>query len=194
MGDQCVPAFAFMLFCVPEHAPSFSLRLSQVYPGGGCSVPELSHQSKHKCMSHGPEATWFSLCLFVSFSASTSVFQCVFFFRAHLFPIFHLVLKTIWNKSGVCADVKKPQLEQVISFLFFTASQLISKLISKPKIRHKTGTRSPLPVKHRLWNKRLLLSPNLFGLHTNPVLSSSMWTWSLKKSVTAWQKEALEFL
>lgn len=70
-GRSMSSCFCFQAFlCTRTRPPPAPLSLSLVYPGGGCSLPELSHQSKHKCMSCRPEATWFSLSPFVSLSVS----------------------------------------------------------------------------------------------------------------------------
>lgn len=121
-----INVFLLLLSCFSvllNTSPSFPLCVSQVYPGGGCSEPELSHQSKHKCMSCGPEATWFSLCLFISLSASTSVFHV---FLAHLLLLFHLVLK-MERKWIMCGFQRPTVTAGLFIFIFFTASELISK-------------------------------------------------------------------
>ncbi len=97
-------------------SPFFSLHRPQVYPGGGCSVPELSHQSKYKCMSGGPDASWFSLCLFVPLCFNICLSMPPLFW-AHLLLQFHLVLKMIWLKNGVCAALRHTQLQQIFYFL-----------------------------------------------------------------------------
>lgn len=138
MGDQCLPAFAFKLFCVPEHAPPpppFSFCLSQVYAGGGCSEPELSHQSKHKCMSCRPEATWFSLSLFLSRSALTSVFQCLVFLGPFVPNIPSCIENDLEQKWGMCR-FQKPTVQCV----FLRPSKCYIKADVKRDLKNKMKT------------------------------------------------------
>lgn len=137
-----------MLLCSWTRPPRSLSAFRRFYPGGGCSEPELSHQSKHKCMSRGPEATWFSLCLFVSLAASTSVFQCLISFR----PIctYYSILYRKWLGAKI-GYVQKPT---VFFFFFFYCDRVDFKTNFKTKNKTYTGKRSLLPVKHRLWNKK----------------------------------------
>lgn len=94
--------------CSRTRPPSFPLRLSQVYPGGGCSVPELSHQSKHKCTSGGPEATWFSLCLLVSLYFNICLSMPHLFSSAFVPTNPSCIENDLEQKYGVCADFRNP--------------------------------------------------------------------------------------
>lgn len=112
----------------------------------------------------------------------SSVFQCLIVFR----PICFYCSILFWKWFGNCRFHK----HRFTEGLFLTAPQLISKLISKPKIRQKTGKSSLLPVKHRVWdfwninircnnNKKNVLRFKS-GLHTDSVLCSPMWACSLR--------------
>lgn len=122
----------------------FSPRVSQVYPGGGCSQPELSHQSKHKCTSGGPGATWFSLslCLFLCFHIC--LLSKLSLSLAHFFSPFQLEVKTNRNKiaNNMCWFQKSS-----LSFppvFFFPFSYCIRDDLGWTKNWHKTSTSSKI--------------------------------------------------
>lgn len=147
MGDQCSPAFAFMLFCAPEHVPLLpSLSFCRFIPEAvvqyqNYHINQITNVWAVDLMPPG------SLYACLSFSVLTSVFQCIFFFRPICSYISICIENHLEQRWGICG-FQKPI---VTAGLFFFASKLHSTLISKSKIR------SLLSVKHRLRNNRMVM-------------------------------------
>lgn len=167
--DQCVPVFAFMLFCVPEHVAPPPFRRF---------IPEavVQYQNYHINQSTNVWAAdlmhlvlslpvCLSLCFqHLSFNASPGPF---FFF----FPTIPSCFKNGLEQKWTMCRFQKPKDTVGLT----VASKSTPKLILKPKITQRTEKRSFLLVK---WIKKWLWSPNLFGLHTN--LIPSTWPCRIK--------------